>query len=92
MLLDQDKIKMLLQTLVLTRETEVDCDECFDSMAEFAESQLSGKSVPAALVAIDEHIRICADCADEFQILKKTISDLDDSVDFDGDVRPIRGH
>ena len=45
MLLDQSKIKMLLRALVLTNETEVDCDACFDAMAEFAESQLSGASV-----------------------------------------------
>jgi hypothetical protein len=80
MLLDESKIKLLLEALVLTHETEVDCDECFDAMAEFAESQLSGASVPQALVLIDDHIRICADCNEEFEILKKTISKLDDDL------------
>jgi len=78
MLLEPSKIKLLLDVLILTRDDEVDCDRCFDSMAEFAESQLSGKSVPDALVAIDEHIRICADCAEEFEILKDTISQMDE--------------
>jgi hypothetical protein len=77
MLLDQSKIKLLLEALLLTHETEVDCDACFNSMAEFAESQLSGALVPEALVLIDDHIRICADCREEFQILKKTISELE---------------
>ena len=80
MLLDQSKIKILLEALVLTNETEVDCDECFDSMSEFAESQLSGASVPEALVLIDDHIRICADCKEEFQMLKKTISELEEDL------------
>jgi hypothetical protein len=82
MLLDQSQIKILLEALVLTHEIEVDCDVCFDSMAEFAESQLSGASVPEALVLIDDHIRICADCREEFQILKEIIAKMDD--DFSG--------
>jgi hypothetical protein len=91
MLLDQSKIKILLEAMVLTHETEVDCDECFDSMAEFAESQLSGASVPEALVLIDDHIRICADCKEEFQILKKAISELGESLG-DRKKRKRKGH
>lgn len=78
MLLTQDKIKLLLETLVLTRDDEIDCDECFDSMAEFAENQLSGRSVPEALRLIEGHIRICGDCLEEFNILKESIKDMDD--------------
>ena len=78
MLLTQDKIKLLLETLVLKRDDEVDCDECFDSMAEFAESQLSGQSVPEALRLIEGHIQICGDCQEEFNILKESIKDLND--------------
>uniref|UniRef100_UPI001954F1F3 hypothetical protein n=1 Tax=Escherichia coli TaxID=562 RepID=UPI001954F1F3 len=61
MLLDQSKVKILLRALVLTNETELDCDACFDAMAEFAESQLPGASVPEALILIDDHIKICVD-------------------------------
>jgi len=76
MLLDQSKVKLLLDALLLTKEVEIDCDECFDSIAEFAESQLSGLEVPEALILIDNHIRICADCNEEFRMLKKAISDI----------------
>jgi hypothetical protein len=78
MLLDKSKIKLLLRALVQTNETEVDCGACFDSMAEFAESQLSGASVPEALILIDDHIKICVDCEEQYQILKTTISEIDD--------------
>ena len=91
MLLDLSEIKILLEALILTHETEVDCDACFDSMAEFAESQLSGASVPEALILIDDHIRICADCKEEFEILKKTIAAMDE--DSDGRRKPKpQGH
>jgi hypothetical protein len=78
MLLDQSKVKILLKALVLTNETELDCDACFDAMAEFAESQLPGASVPEALILIDDHIKICVDCEEQYQILKTTISEMDD--------------
>ncbi len=78
MLLDQSKIKILLRALVFTNETEVDCDACFDAMAEFTESQLSGASVPEALILIDDHIKICVDCEEQYQILKTTISEMHD--------------
>lgn len=77
MILDQSKMKLLLDALILTRDDEIDCDDCFDSMAEFAESRLSDKSVPDILATIDAHIRICADCAEEFEILKDTIAQMD---------------
>lgn len=89
MFLNQNKVKMLLDALVLTNESEVDCDQCFDSMSEFAESQLSGASVPEALSLIDNHIRICPDCREEFQILKKAIADLDKDYN---DQTPDRQH
>jgi hypothetical protein len=76
MLLTQDKIKLLLQTLVLTHDEELNCDECFEFMAEFAENHLSGRSVPEALTAIENHLLICGDCAEEFGILKASITDL----------------
>ena len=63
---------------MVTNETEVDCDACFEAMAEFAECQLSGASVPDALVLIDDHIKICVDCEEQYQILKTTISEMDD--------------
>ncbi len=78
MLLDQSKIKLLLRALVQTNETEVDCDACFDAMAEFAESQLSGESVPDALILIDDHIKMCVDCEEQYQILKTTISAMEE--------------
>jgi hypothetical protein len=76
MLLNQEKIRLLLGALELTKEVEVDCDECFDSMAEFAESCISGETVPQALILIHNHIQICPDCAEEFNILKTAVEEL----------------
>jgi hypothetical protein len=76
MLLTQDKMKLLIETLVLTRDDEVDCDGCFEFMAEFAENELAGCSVPEALAAIDHHLKLCGDCVEEFKLLKQSLSDI----------------
>ena len=73
MQLTNDKLQILIQALVKTRDDEVDCDYCAEYLAEFAEIKLAGKSVPEALAVIDRHLDLCGDCAEEFALLKVSI-------------------
>jgi predicted anti-sigma-YlaC factor YlaD len=46
----------------------------FPFIAEFAETTLAGKSIPGGLRSIEEHLKICGECREEFETLKDALS------------------
>ena len=70
MKISNEQIDTLLQMLALTKDDETDCGDCLVKLAEFAENSLKGNSIPEGLRRIEEHLRICADCCEEFEALK----------------------
>ena len=47
-----DQIHGLMHLIGITRESELNCNECLHHVAEFAECELTGKKVPEALEAV----------------------------------------
>ena len=76
MSLSRDEIAQLLQLIGQTEDHELNCEECLALVAEFAESQLSGKSVPAGLQAVEQHLAVCGECREEYEALRKTLDSL----------------
>ncbi|MGE5844676.1 MAG: hypothetical protein ACM32K_07215 [Syntrophaceae bacterium] len=69
MALKDDQIRTLVRALILTREHEIDCSECLDTVAEFAERELAGRPIPDALEAVRHHLTRCGECRDEYEAL-----------------------
>ena len=69
MLIGKQQIKLLLSFVAGTREDEIACDECLAGMAEFAETQLVGATIPDAQRHIHAHIEFCPECAEEYAAL-----------------------
>jgi predicted anti-sigma-YlaC factor YlaD len=78
MSLSRFEIAQLLKLLGQTKEHELNCDECLALVAEFAESQLSGKSLAAGLKAVEQHLQVCSECREEYEALRKTLDILRD--------------
>ena len=76
MALSKDEIAQLLKLLGQTEDHELNCEECLALVAEFAESQLSGKSVPASLHAVEQHLAVCGECREEYEALRQTLDSL----------------
>lgn len=76
MKLTSEQIDGLMKLIGLTREHELTCDECLDQVSEFAEYQLTGKPVPAALEAIEHHLAICTECREEYDALRRALDGL----------------
>ncbi len=74
MTISNEQIDMMLEMLSLTNDQEEDCRGCLVKLAEFAENSLAGKSVPEGLSKIDEHLKICGECREEFETLKLALS------------------
>lgn len=76
MTLTKEQIHDLLRLIDLTREQEIDCDECLSRIAEFVERELCGKSVSDALEAVRHHLQICPECREEYEVLQRAIETL----------------
>lgn len=67
--LSRIQIINLLESSAAAEPDELDCDGCFDHLAEFAEARLAEAEIPAALKAVETHLEQCVCCRDEFAAL-----------------------
>jgi hypothetical protein len=77
MSLSKEEIIELLRLVGLTRDEEIDCGRCLALVAEFAERELAGRSVPAGLEAVAHHLSICAECCEEYEALLRALKAMD---------------
>jgi hypothetical protein len=77
MSLSKQEIDGLLRLIGLTRDDEIDCERCLARVAEFAEQELAGRSIPAGLEAVAHHLSICAECREEFEVLVQALKAMD---------------
>ena len=77
MSLSKEEIAELLRLIGLTRDEEIDCERCLALVAEFAERELTGRTVPAGLEAVAHHLSICAECCEEYEALLQGLKAMD---------------
>ena len=76
MSLNEQQIQTLVQLVVTTTPDSLDCDGCFGRIAEFAEIHLTNQSVSESMRCVDEHLKNCPCCKDEFEALKLALAGL----------------
>ncbi len=69
MMLWRGDVVKLVRVVAETREAEIGCDECFERLDIFAETELSGVNASAAMPLVDDHLDKCEDCRSKFQAL-----------------------
>lgn len=77
MALSNEDITELLRQIGLTRDKEIDCERCLALVAEFAERELAGLSVPAGLEAVAHHLAICTECYEEYEALLQALKAME---------------
>ena len=73
MALSKEQIENLMRMIEVTRDRELNCEECLTLVAEFAETELQDKPIPAALDAVQNHLKLCAECREEYETLLKVL-------------------
>jgi hypothetical protein len=68
-MLKRDDIVKLVRVVAETQEIEIGCDECFERLDIFAETELSGVDPSAAMPLVGDHLDKCADCSSKFEAL-----------------------
>lgn len=77
MSLSEKEIKGLMRLIGLTKDEEINCEQCLFLVAEFAEQNLAGRSVPEALKAVVQHLSICPECKEEYEYLQLALKNMD---------------
>jgi predicted anti-sigma-YlaC factor YlaD len=71
--LSPDQLAGLLKLVDATREQELNCQECRELAAEFAERQLAGVALDSALQMVEQHLEVCPECREEVLALKRVL-------------------
>ena len=72
-MLKRDDVVKLVRVVAGTREVEMGCDECFERLDSFAETELSGVDASAAMPLVGDHLDKCADCRSTFEALLRAL-------------------
>jgi hypothetical protein len=73
MSISKEQTENLMRMIEITRESELDCSECLTLVAEYAETELQDKPIPAALDAVQHHLKLCIECREEYEMLLKIL-------------------
>ena len=72
-MLKRGDVAKLVRVVAETREVEIGCDECFERLDRFAETELSGVETSAAMPLVGDHLDKCADCRSKFEALLRAL-------------------
>lgn len=76
MKISKKEIDGLMRFIGLTKDEEINCDECLMQIAEFVETELAGKSVCDSLKAVQHHLSLCSECQEEYEVLRKALKQM----------------
>lgn len=76
MALSSETLKHLVREALPAREPEIDCDSCLQRVDEYAEKVLAGAPVTEALLLVEQHLEICIECREEFELLLEALRGL----------------
>lgn len=62
-------MQKLLQSLAMTEEHEISCDDVFAVLDEFAEAVRRGENVLLFMPLVRQHLDMCPDCREEYETL-----------------------
>ncbi|MCK5735465.1 MAG: hypothetical protein KAH21_03260 [Spirochaetaceae bacterium] len=63
----------LVNMINLSCDDELDCNEVFKNLDIYAEFVLNPGDKTRIIRMIEDHLKICMDCAEEFQLLLKAL-------------------
>jgi uncharacterized protein with PIN domain len=77
MSLSKNELNALMRLVGLTKESEINCEQCLSLVAEFAERELAGKSIPESVRAVEHHLNVCAECREEYEVLQQVLKEME---------------
>ena len=75
MKLSREQQKILAKMALATQPQELTCEEWLDRVGRYVEIVVAGKPVPPELSPVEEHLALCPECSEEFEALRRALSD-----------------
>ncbi|WP_138430961.1 anti-sigma factor family protein [Fodinibius saliphilus] len=73
MKITKDVIKKLINAAFNSHPDEIGCDECFEKLNKFAELELEGKLAAEAMPLVEDHLKRCKECREEYEALLEAL-------------------
>lgn len=67
------ELHKLMQMVETTQEVELSCEEVYEILDRYAEMVARGDDTAALMPLVEHHIKICADCKEEFDALLRIL-------------------
>jgi hypothetical protein len=71
--------RRLLQNIADTEDEEIGCTECFDLIPQYVDLELAGTGGERRLHRLQQHLRQCSVCREEYETLRDLIRVVDDA-------------
>lgn len=68
--MQKDRFERWLQNIYNTREEEISCSECFDSVSQYVEMEVSGEDPAVKFPQVRQHLEQCPACHAEYETLR----------------------
>lgn len=65
--------KKLLQSLAMTAENEISCDDVYAVLDQFVEAVKRGENVLLLMPLVRQHLDMCPDCREEYETLLRML-------------------
>ena len=62
-------MQVMLQSLAMTQEQEISCDQVYAVLDEFAEAAARGENLIVFMPLVRQHLDMCPDCREEYEAL-----------------------
>lgn len=72
-MLNENDLGKLARSLEKTGDEELGCDECFERLDRFVETELAGLDAASAMPLVRDHLDKCGDCREEYKALLATL-------------------
>ncbi|MBN1261696.1 MAG: hypothetical protein JXB35_13555 [Anaerolineae bacterium] len=69
MKIEAETLARILRLIVDVGPEEIGCDECYQHLDYFAELTLRGKNASEILPLVQDHLKRCKGCREEFEVL-----------------------
>jgi len=76
--IESRKLKRMVRNILTARPDEIGCEECLAKMDRFVELELEGRHPEEALPLVEDHLRRCRDCHEEFEALLNALRAVQD--------------
>ena len=68
--MQKDRFERWLQNIYRTRDEEISCSECFDSVSQYVEMEISGDHPEVKMAQVNQHLEQCPACHAEYEALR----------------------